>query len=175
VKLNRAVRSYSAIRLDERVDNKSRVADIGGTLVIVLFVSVLSSCKATPETQVVDKAGDQELSQSAAAIRFFDLTLYLTTSDSLQNESTGTLSSGVRLNFAVPDSGTVRVSFQGPSGGDLRVYPDSLYPVPGSHPITISPSDTLADSLVTGIYTCRVLAGDSTFEKSFMLPADPIN
>jgi hypothetical protein len=158
--------------------NKPRVTSIGIAMLIVSCVTVLSSCKSAPETQVADKPADQELGRAGAPIRFFDLNLYLTITDSLAEATNATdgispLSSGGRLNFALPDSGMVRVSFRDASGRSLRVYPDSVYPVPGSHPITISANDTLADSLVSGVYTCRIVSDDSTFERQFAVPDQP--
>ena len=158
--------------------SKPRVTGIVNTFLVLSIVSVLSSCKAAPEQQVRDNAADQELSRVGAPIRFFDLNLYLTIIDTIP-EPAGSfgdisrLSSGGRLNFSMPDSGMVRVSFYDASGLRLRVYPDTLYAVPGSHPVTISASDTLSDSLVSGVYTCRIQAGDSTFERQFEIPDQP--
>lgn len=158
--------------------NKPCGTGIAAALLILLSVSVLSSCKSAPQTQVADKPADQELGRAGAPIRFFDLNLYFTIIDTLPESASGTdgispLNSGGRLHFVLPDSGMVRVSFRDASGRSLRVYPDSAYPVPGSHPITISASDTLADSLVSGVYTCRILSDDSTFERQFAIPDQP--
>ncbi len=156
---------------------KPRVNGIGGLLLAATLTTMLASCKSVPEEQARESTADQALGRSGAPIRFFDLNLYLTISDSLpepdlSDERIAPLSAGGRIHFTLLDSGIVRASFYDAMGSRLRVYPDSLFPVPGSHPITISRSDTLSDSLTSGVYVCRIVAGDSTFERQFEIP-DP--
>lgn len=159
-------------------DNDSRITGIIGMFLALSLATTFAACKSVPEQQVHKDAADQTLGRSGAPIRFFDLNLYLTISDSATDAATpadgiSSLNSGGRLTFVLSDSGMVRVAFRDGAGRSLRVYPDSVYPVPGSHPITISASDTLSDSLTSGIYTCRVLAGDSTIERQFEIPDQP--
>ena len=156
---------------------KPCVTGMGRLLLAASLATLSASCKSAPEEKARESTADQTLGRSGAPIRFFDLNLYLTIGDSLPetetyDEKIAPLRAGGRIHFTLPDSGIVRASFYDGMGSRLRVYPDSLFPVPGSHPITISQSDTLSDSLTSGVYICRIVAGDSTLERQFEIP-DP--